>query len=83
MVRLTVASLTETLFITFHRGRSWVIGPQSLPVDPQGLPSTLLLAIKCVLLSVHCAMSTATLEYLLASQCEVLASLEICGEGRQ
>jgi hypothetical protein len=82
VVRLTAARLTETLFIAFHKGRSWVIGPVSLAVDPQSLPSTSLLAIKAVLLSVHCAMGTATLEQLLANQCEVLASLEIVW-GRQ
>lgn len=33
VVRLTAARLTETLFIAFHKGRSWVIGPVSLAVS--------------------------------------------------
>lgn len=63
-MRLTAARLTETLFIALQGGRSRVIGPKSLAVDSQSLPPTLLLAVNSVLLSVHCAMGTATLERL-------------------
>lgn len=62
MVRQTAARLTETLFIALHGGRSWVTRP--IPCcgfsEP---PPTLLLAIKSVLLSIHCATGTAILEH--------------------